>query len=416
MTTMKYHLLFLGLLLFLGGSCRKTVPQHPTEEVQGTLLIHMQIDDRVDYLSKADPSAPQLSTFTLDILQDESLLKRLSPIGNSDQEISLDPGTYTIRAYSADFSTPAFDTPVYSDETQVDIQSGSTTPANLVCTQSNAGVRILYAESFQQAHTSYSAQIVQNDIGLSYMDEDATRTGYFLPGQATLILTVDGTKYRQELTLQAQHIYTLTIQDEPLPTGNLSVNMTVDNRYLEEDIQVYFPIEPTTPEPPTDDTREVLYRENFGTHATSGTNVIEYAGYWEDPSVKYSGSLMVKLPDNVSSGYPGASGGCSIFYPMARDFTAAGINTSGATSLQLSFGISNETGVPPSTTDITVTMTPDDAEIPSPVQLPLSITSYGSWSQITASSGIPASESLTLNIHANVTQLLIDDLCITGIR
>lgn len=410
---MKFRILLLILLLPLFWSCRKSLPK-PGPKEKGTLVIKMQVDERVDYLSKASGTTPQPSDLTLEILDGETSVEKFAPIGNANKEISLSPGDYKVRAYSAEFSAPAFDKPVYADEEQVSIPSGGTAAASLECIQSNAGVKIAYSAAFKQAHSDYATEIVQNGLKLAYRGADETRTGYFLPGRATLTLTVDGVSHRQELTLQPQRIYTVNIEDEALPSGSVGINLSINSSYTEENLQVFFPADPATPQPP-EGTRKVLFSENFGTKATTDTYLNSYDG-WENTSVSYSGTtLMIVKPSSESMLYPDASGGCCLFYSLSnRSFTVSGINTSGATSLVLTFGLSNSAGGTLSASDIEVSV--DENESGIPLTLTPTVTAYDKWSLVTVSSGIPATALLTLNITAKRNNMLVDDLRITGIK
>lgn len=191
------------------------------------------------------------------------------------------------------------------------------------------------------------------------------------------------------------------------------MTLQIDNSYIEENISIFFPLDPSSPTLPEGGSRTVLYHENFGTQASaSGTYIPAYNG-WENTSVSYSGSQQIILPDTPSSNYPNASGGCCLSFPMSRDFTVSNINTSGATSLALSFGLSCENGSSLEASDIEVTVAKDDSGVVTPLSLIL--TPYGNWTLVSASSGIPETESLTLNIKAQKTHLLIDDLSISGI-
>ena len=76
---------------------------------------------------------------------------------------------------------------------------------------------------------------------------------------------------------------------------------------------------------------------------------------------------------------------------MPRDFTVSNINTFGATSLVLSFGLSSENGASLDPSDLTVTVVKDDSGVVTP--LSLTLTPYGNWTLVSASSGIPETES-----------------------
>lgn len=411
---MKFRIFLLILLLPLSWACRKSLPT-PSPKEKGTLVIKMQVDERVDYLSKASAgAAPLPSDLTLEILDGETSVEKFAPIGNANKEISLSPGNYTVKAYSAEFSAPAFDKPVYADEEQVTIPAGGTASASLECIQSNAGVKIAYSTAFKQAHSDYSTEITQNGLKLAYTEANEARTGYFLPGPVTLTLTVDGVAHRQELTLQPQRIYTVNIEDEALPSGSVGINLSINSSYTEENLQVFFPADPVTP-PPPEGTRKVLFSENFGTQATSETSIYDYLDFENSRDIYSGTNLMVTKPNSASALYPGASGGCCLLYSFNnRTLTLSGINTSGAASLVLTFGLSNSAEGSVSASDIEVSA--DENESGIPLTLTATVTNYGRWSQVTVSSGIPSTALLTLNITAKKSNILLDDLRITGIK
>ncbi|MFA7471007.1 MAG: hypothetical protein WCY63_10545, partial [Weeksellaceae bacterium] len=79
----------------------------------------------------------------------------------------------------------------------------------------------------------------------------------------------------------------------------------------------------------------VFYSENFGT--PSGNVAIgSYTGF-QNTEVTYSGSADIRS-STPSSGYSGASGGGNVFFNLGRTFLIEGIDASGYSNLELSFG------------------------------------------------------------------------------
>ena len=106
------------------------------EQGEGTLRVRLQVDPQVTIALKST----DVASYSLEVLQEGTVVKKVSPIGDNVEPISLKSGKYTVRAYSQDFTVPAFDTPVYEGSTSVTIVTGSEATAVITCTQSNAGV------------------------------------------------------------------------------------------------------------------------------------------------------------------------------------------------------------------------------------------------------------------------------------
>lgn len=159
-----------------------------------------------------------------------------------------------------------------------------------------------------------------------------------------------------------------------------------------------------------------IYSENVGTPAST-TLVNAYAGWQVSSPVTYSSSTTPAQSDvrtsSASTGYTGASGGGNVFLGTstgnARDFIISGINTSGYTGIQLSFGINtNNTGL-----FLTVEYSTDGGTTYSPVSF-TNPNALG-WSLASASTTLPAATNLTLRFSKNNTaQFRVDDIVITG--
>ena len=130
----RRNLLFPLLITAMGwGSCAKNDPGNVGN---GSLVVRLDVDPTV-----------RVVTFTLEILQNETVIKKLSPIGVDPGPIELPSGVYTVRTYSQSFTAPAFDTPVYGGSAGVSIAVDNETPVSIGCKQTNAGVRVSYYAS-----------------------------------------------------------------------------------------------------------------------------------------------------------------------------------------------------------------------------------------------------------------------------
>lgn len=115
----RRNLLFPLLITAMGwGSCAKNDPGNVGN---GSLVVRLDVDPTVRVVAASATKSADAATFTLEILQNETVIKKLSPIGVDPGPIELPSGVYTVRTYSQSFTAPAFDTPVYGGSAGVSI-------------------------------------------------------------------------------------------------------------------------------------------------------------------------------------------------------------------------------------------------------------------------------------------------------
>ena len=277
----------ISLLLISATGCS----EHASEEGTGRLQIRLDVDPSVTVSRTKSSDA---TTFTLDISRDGDIVRTISPIGEAPDPIELTAGDYLLTAYSEPFETPRFDTPVYGGSAQTRISVGKQSEASVCCAQTNAGVRISYTDDFAAAHPVHSASVRQIEGILNFEGDDAERTGYFLPGSATLVVTAGEAQYEQELTLEARKLYLIEIDDTPEPTsGRLSVSITVSTDVTEEQVQILFP------------SGRIDYLETMGAATVStATQVAKFTG-WSYAEAEYTGAGVTVSAQNPSSAYVG---------------------------------------------------------------------------------------------------------------
>lgn len=191
-----------ALLLLIGTGCSK---DRGTSHGAGTLNIKLEMDDHIDLVTRTanTKATPDLASFTLEVLQGEEIVEKLPTIGsNTSPSLTLEEGDYTVNVYSQPFTAPAFDTPVYGDSQDFSLLAGETKNLTMECVQTNAGVIISYTDEFKAQYTTYSTRIDCTSGSLDFSGADATRTGYFPAGYATLTITADGKEYQQEILLK----------------------------------------------------------------------------------------------------------------------------------------------------------------------------------------------------------------------
>ena len=387
------NILYAALIGLCGCSSTEVV-----EKGEGTLRVKLQLDPQVVIAVKS----ADVATFSLEISQDGQVVKKVSPVGAEVEPISLTSGSYSVRAYSQDFTVPAFDTPVYEGSTSATIASGNETAVAITCKQSNAGIQIEFTDTFLTNHTNYFVTVSQIAGALTFSSEDviAGRVGYFLPGTATITVTADGVEYEQEIDLESCRLYNVTIDDAaPVVSGDLNVDITVDTNVVTEDVAVVFP------------SGVVDYSETMGGIAVSSQVVV--AGYtgWANKKVTYDGiNVYVAAESNFSDTYSGASGGNYLLLRQSGAwFSVSGINTSAAASdMVLSFGCRAESSCDLNTS-LVVSVSQDGVDFTQITAEEQQINAR--WKAISYTENIPRAENLTIRIESKTSvRCMIDDL------
>lgn len=375
------------------------------EQGEGTLRVRLQVDPQVTIALKST----DVASYSLEVLQEGTVVKKVSPIGDNVEPISLKSGKYTVRAYSQDFTVPAFDTPVYEGSTSVTIVTGSEATAVITCTQSNAGVQIGFTEAFQTNHESYFVTVSQIAGALTFTAEDvaAGRIGYFLPGNAVITVAADGVEYEQEIDLEACKLYNVQIDDAPpVVSGDLNVNISVDVDVPKEDVSVIFP------------SGVVDYLETMGDVVVSSQIVAGGYTGWINKNVVYEGSnVYIAAESNFSDSYAGASGGNYLLLRQTGAwFSVTGINTSTAASdMVLAFGCRAESSCDLNT-NLTVSVSQDGLSF-TPLLADDQQQINTKWKSVSYVEGIPRAKSLVIRIESKTSvRCMIDDLSLKTLQ
>ena len=211
--------------------CACSKKETPYEKGVGYLTLNISKDASL----KADVA---IEDFILRIIDSQSTEILSEYIGDLPDLIVLPIGNYTIEAYSITFSEPMFDTPRYSGETNVAIIADETTEASLVCSQSNAGVNVVWSDAFSDSFSNYEAQIISDEGYLTYSSTEM-RTGYFLPGTVIIFITADGqTINGGSITLAAKDMVTITLLPKESTSGSLSLDITIDETVNNREIEL----------------------------------------------------------------------------------------------------------------------------------------------------------------------------------
>jgi hypothetical protein len=229
-------------------------------------------------------SGVEIADFILRISdgQVEMLKERISEL---PEQISLPVGTYTVEAYSADFSEPKFETPVYSGKTTVEIVANVSREVSLICSQSNAGVRVVWSSDFPLLYGTYQAKI-HCDAGYLNYTSTETRTGYFLPGTVSISILADGlTINGGTFTLAAKDMVTANLRPKYSPSGNLYIDIEIDETVNERDIEIII------------DTDDVI---EFPNSETNPYNIAQAIAKQGETAVWISGYIVGAKPATTS--------------------------------------------------------------------------------------------------------------------
>ena len=157
-----------------------------------------------------------------------------------------------------------------------------------------------------------------------------------------------------------------------------------------------------------------IYSENMGT--PSGTVSIASNTFQNSAPITYAGTADVRNT-TTSSGYSGSSGGGNVFFTnsVGRDFIISGINTSGYTSLSLSFGQLKTTTA--ANNELVVEVSTDGSNYTALTYTrPTGSGTANSYSLVTATGTIPSTSNLRIRFRqtSSSSQFRLDDVKLTG--
>ena len=177
-------LLFLGILIFtlLTFSCTNS----PIEEGKGRL--EWNFDQVLGTRSLLE--LPDTDDFILEITDAKGASLYKGKYGASPSSLTVDPGSYTLKVLSNEFTKPEFDAPQFGDEQVAVVNAGEVTHVKLSCTQQNSGIRLLFSEEVPEKYSGGKAILASSDGSLDY-EYSEERTAFFKPGAVSAVLKYD---------------------------------------------------------------------------------------------------------------------------------------------------------------------------------------------------------------------------------
>lgn len=223
-TTMWSWTLGLGGVLLCAASACETLSWN--EEGKGALSIRMQRETAA--VVKAD--VPFVN-YLIEIKDGKGSSVVSDAYNAIPDPVVLEPGTYTVSALSEQMGVPAFEKPVYGSTVDVNVVAAVKNTVQMVCTQMNAGLRIVYKPEFKEQYDSYSVEVTGYDGALTYQKEEE-RTGYFAPGTLQIVLSAEGEEPVQiSKSVVARDMLVLTVlpgATAPGATGAIELQLAVD--------------------------------------------------------------------------------------------------------------------------------------------------------------------------------------------
>ncbi len=152
------------------------------------------------------------NSFILELKDSQDNVIYSGRYGDSPEQFDLSAGSYTVRAVSSDFRTPAFSSPQYGDEQCVVIPAGKVIGVTLNCTMMNCGIALSIASGFLTQYPKSSLFVKSDDGRLPYSYTEK-RIAYFRPGKISLLM-LDDSESRTLLTrsLSAGDVLKLSVK------------------------------------------------------------------------------------------------------------------------------------------------------------------------------------------------------------
>lgn len=229
---MKKSFLFM-LMLPMILSCNGL-----NEKMQGEIRI--SFDRSSDALTRSGLEIPDTSDFLLSVKDSDGNVIYEGLYCDSPESVTVEEGSYTVRAVSSEFDRPAFSAPQFGDEQCLIVPAGGSVNVRLDCVQLNSGVRLKIDPDFLTAYPAAALMLKSDDGSLLYSYKEK-RIAYFKPGKVTLIMS-EGARDEVLLSryLESQEILSLGVsvmsqQADPEASGyGISIAVDTSRYWLDE--------------------------------------------------------------------------------------------------------------------------------------------------------------------------------------
>lgn len=232
-------LLLIGILFFtlITFSCNRS----PLEESKGRL--EWNFSQTVGTRSILE--LPDTDDFILEVIDAKGNSLYKGKYGDSPSSMMVDPGSYTLKVKSLEFSKPGFDVPQFGDEQIAVVKAGEVTKVNLNCTQQNSGIRLLFSADVPEKYSGGSVSLTSSDGTLNYVYSEK-RTAFFKPGSVSAVLNYsNGTIPLMTRNLEAAEMLSISISchsgggSDPGKTGaDISISVDTSRIWDSEDFVI----------------------------------------------------------------------------------------------------------------------------------------------------------------------------------
>lgn len=247
--------LFLCMLLMVACQNEDELSNSNVGYLRLSLGVDTSVNTRADGEDVYDPEQ-----MTVQIVNAGNEVVETVSVGEGESpEVSLAPGTYTVKASSAGFDgkTSGWEKPYYAGSAEVEIRKGESTPANITCTLANVKVTIKFDKTFVDAFTK--AEVSVDDLAgetgidpLTFVMNETTQSGYFPVTDLNAKVTatnhndVSNTSDHEITGVKARDHYILTYKVAEKEMGSGNVTITVDSSTKTYSYTFYVPTDPTT--------------------------------------------------------------------------------------------------------------------------------------------------------------------------
>ncbi|MCR5520118.1 MAG: DUF6359 domain-containing protein [Bacteroidales bacterium] len=219
-----YSCALAATLLFSLSSCVS-----PGKDAAESATLRLNFDPG----TRSAQSFPDLSEYILSISGSDGMSVIRAPWGECPSEFVLDADSYDVAILSSEFDAPCYACPQFGDSRNITLAEGQVAELDLVAAQMNAGIRLIFSESFV-ANYKEGSVFLRSSQGTLAFGFSETRTAFFNPGSVSLLLNYKGkTSVIHTLTLQAGEMMCLKLSvsetmPKAIPVSMIDFHIRVD--------------------------------------------------------------------------------------------------------------------------------------------------------------------------------------------
>lgn len=219
------------------------------------------------------------------------------------------PGRYIVDAFMGSESQEGFDSPYFFGRQIVDMTSGQTTSADIVCHLANSVFNIDFSDRFVSFFTDPQATVHSSGGGYFTFTPTEARKAYLRPGKISLILNLtmpsgETVEFMAATISEAleQHFYDIDIDVDDQSASYPKVIISFDSRVTDTDVTIDLTPEFIASRPPV--ITPVGFTENTDYELTEGDTPDHRVGFDIAGSNVTSLLLTTMSEDLIALGWP----------------------------------------------------------------------------------------------------------------